>query len=69
MAVSVTYLFLNVLWVVLQCVIVAFSGHTHFFNQVISGLIGGAPDIISQALLSAPVWGKGTDKYILYATD
>ena len=46
------------LWVGLQCVIVAFPGHGHFFKQVIPGLIGGTHDVIPQALLSAPVWGK-----------
>ena len=58
MAVSVTYLFLKVLWVGLQCVIVALVILTYFFKQVLSGLIDGAPDVISQSLLSAPVWGK-----------
>ena len=50
--------FQKVLWVGQQCVIVEFPCHTHFFKQVLPGLIDGAPDVISQALLSAPVWGK-----------
>ena len=29
MTVSVLYVFLTVLWVGMQCVIVAFTGHTH----------------------------------------
>ena len=28
------------------------------FEQVLPDLIDGAPDVISQALLSAPVWGN-----------
>ena len=39
--------------------IVAFPGHKDLlFKQVLLGLIDGAPDVISQALLSAPVWGN-----------
>ena len=57
--VSVPYIFLNVLLVGLQCVIVAFPGHKNLlFEQVLPDLIDGAPDVISQALLSAPVLGN-----------
>ena len=43
----------------LQFVIVAFAGHRYLlFNQVLPGLIDFAPDVISQAFRSAPVWGN-----------
>ena len=43
----------------LQFVIVAFPGHRYLlFKQVLPGLIDVAPDVISQAFLSAPVWGN-----------
>ena len=59
MSVSVPYIFLEWLLVGLQCVIVAFLGHKDLlFKQVLPGLIDGAPGVISQALLSAPVWGN-----------
>ena len=34
LTVNVLYLFLTVLWVGLQCVIVAFPSHTHFFHAI-----------------------------------
>ena len=42
----------------LQCVIVEFPGHKDFFKQVLPGLIDGALDVVSQALISYPVWGS-----------
>ena len=58
MAVSVPYIFLKVLLVCLQYVVVAFPGHKDLLFQAGATRIDGAPDVISQALLSAPVWGN-----------
>ena len=59
MAVSFPYIFLSVLLVGLQCLIVHFLViKTCVFKQMLAYLIDGVPDVISQALLSAPVWGN-----------
>ena len=48
MAVYFLYLFLTVPWVDLQCVIVAFPGHTHFLSEPSLSL-----DVVDSSVLIA----------------